>query len=431
MKYQRPTGTNDVTPDEIAQWHEVEAVFVELCRRHCYGELRTPIFEDTDLFIRSVGEGTDIVSKEMYTFDDRGGRSLTLRAEGTAPAVRAYLENNLMQQDPERLVKLYYIAPIFRYDRPQAGRYRQHTQFGLEAIGSDNPAVDAEIIQMAVEFYSAVGIENAALKLNSVGCPTCAPEYVRALKEFAAERLDRMCEDCVRRYAENPLRMIDCKSEQCQAIIAEAPRMTDILCDGCAEHFAQVRHYLDIFGIAYELDPYIVRGLDYYTRTAFEFVAEGIGAQSSIGGGGRYDGLVEQMGGRPTPGVGIGIGVERVLLVRRQLGVEEGQPARSGCFIVTLGDAAWEAGLKLAAQLRAEGLRVDLDYRRRSMRAQLRHADGESFAQALIIGDDELAQGVVSVRDMESGEQEQVGMGELLQRLGEAGGHESDALPEV
>jgi len=417
IKYQRPPGTSDVTPDEAGQWHEIEATFVELCRRHCFSEVRTPIFEDTELFIRSVGSGTDIVSKEMYTFADRGGRSLTLRAEGTAPAVRAYLENHLMQQDPERVVKLYYIAPIFRYDRPQAGRYRQHTQFGLEAIGSASPAVDVEIIQTSTEFYEAVGIDNALLKLNSVGCPNCAPEYVKAIKAFTADKLDQMCEDCVRRYDENPLRMIDCKNEQCRAVMEQAPTMLDMLCEECAEHFAQVQSYLDLLGIEYELDPYIVRGLDYYTRTAFEFVAEDIGAQSSIGGGGRYDGLVEQMGGKPTPGVGIGIGVERVLLVRQQLGVAQAEPARSGCFIVTLGDAAWAGGLKLAAQLRGQGLRVDVDYRRRSMKAQLRYADSEKFARALIIGDDELAKGVVAVRDMDSGQQEEVAMGELPEFL--------------
>ncbi len=402
-----------MTPDEVGQWHEVEAGFVELCRRHCFSEVRTPVFEDTELFIRSVGTGTDIVSKEMYTFADRGGRSLTLRAEGTAPAVRAYLENHLMQQDPERVVKLYYIAPIFRYDRPQAGRYRQHTQFGLEAIGSASPAVDVEIIQATAEFYEAVGIDKAVLKLNSVGCPKCAPEYVKALKGFVADKLDRMCEDCRRRYDENPLRMLDCKQDQCRAVLRQAPTMLDTLCQDCAEHFAQVQAYLDLLGIAYELDPYIVRGLDYYTRTAFEFIAEGIGAQSSIGGGGRYDGLVEQMGGKPTPGVGVGIGVERVLLVRQQLGVVQAEAERSGCFIVTLGEAAWEAGLKLAAELRGQGLRADVDYRRRSMRAQLRHADSEGFAAALIVGDDELAKSAVTVRDMHSGEQEEVAIGEL------------------
>ena len=417
MRYKRPPGTNDVTPQEAARWHEIEQVFADLCECHNFGELRTPIFEDTDLFIRSVGEGTDIVAKEMYTFQDRGGRSLTLRAEGTAPAVRAYLENHLMQQDPERVIKLYYVAPIFRYDRPQAGRYRQHTQFGLEIIGSPDPATDAEIIQIATEFYQAVGITNVALKLNSVGCPECAPAHIRALKEFAADKLDQMCEDCVRRYDENPLRMVDCKNERCRAVLREAPIMVELLCVECAQHFAEVRRYLGLMDIPYELDPHIVRGLDYYTRTAFEFVAADIGAQSSVGGGGRYDGLVEQMGGPPTPGVGIGIGVERVLLVREELDADDGEPPRHGCFIVTLGDAPWEDGLKLAAQLRAAGLRVDLDYRRRSMKAQLRHADKEHFAQAVIIGEDELATGLFTVKDLESGAQEEMPRDELPARL--------------
>lgn len=415
MKYRRPLGTNDVTPQQAIQWQQMEAVFADLCRRHCFGELRTPIFEDTDLFIRSVGHGTDIVSKEMYTFEDRGGRSLTLRAEGTAPAVRAYLENHLAQQDPQRLVKLYYVAPIFRYDRPQAGRYRQHTQFGLEAIGSDCPAVDVEIIQTAVELYQAAGLRDVVLKLNSVGCPQCAPGYVQALRDFMADKLDQVCDDCRRRYDENPLRMIDCKNAQCRIVVEQAPKMTDLLCEECEDHFGHVRRYLELLGITYDLDPYIVRGLDYYTRTAFEFVAASIGAQSSIGGGGRYDGLVAQIGGRPTPAVGIGIGVERVLLVREQQGVAQTEQPRDGCLVVTLGDAAWEAGLKLATMLRGHGVRADVDYRRRSMRAQLRHADGERFARALIIGDQELEQGIVAVRDMETGEQQEVTQDRLLQ----------------
>ncbi len=417
MKYQRPLGTNDVTPESVGQWHHIEAVFADICRRHSFGELRTPIFEDTDLFIRAVGDGTDIVSKEMYTFEDRGGRSITLRAEGTAPAVRAYLENHLMEQDLERVVKLYYIAPIFRYDRPQAGRYRQHTQCGLEIIGSPNPAADAEIIQVATEFYSAVGINTAKLKLNSVGCPACAPGYVQAVKDYATDHLAEMCEDCHRRYELNPLRMIDCKNEACGRIMADAPVMTDMLCTECEEHFAAVRECLTLLGIDYELDPYIVRGLDYYTKTAFEFVAEGIGAQSSIGGGGRYDGLVEQMGGKPTPGVGIGIGAERALLVREQLGVTVHEPPRAGCLVVTMGDAAWGEGLMLASRIRARGIRADVDLRRRSMKAQLRHADRERFATAAIIGDDELARGVIAVRDMETGDQIEVATDELWGHL--------------
>ncbi len=417
MKYQRPLGTNDVTPEQAGQWHEVEAAFADICRRHNFGELRTPIFEDTDLFIRAVGDGTDIVSKEMYTFEDRGGRSITLRAEGTAPAVRAYLENHLMEQDLERVVKLYYIAPIFRYDRPQAGRYRQHTQFGLEIIGSPDPAADAEIIAIATGFYQAVGITTAKLRLNSVGCPLCAPGYVETVRGFASDRLTEMCEDCHRRHELNPLRMIDCKNEACSRIMADAPVMIDMLCGECSTHFEAVQGYLRLQGIDYELDPYIVRGLDYYTRTAFEFVAEGIGAQSSIGGGGRYDGLVEQMGGKPTPGVGIGIGAERALLVRERLGVNAAEPPRAGCLVITMGEAAWNEGLLLAARIREQGIRADVDLRRRSMKAQLRHADRERFASAVIIGDDELARGTVTLRDMETGGQCEVALDELASRL--------------
>ncbi len=419
MIYQKPYGTNDITPEEARGWHFMEDTFMELCHRYCYGEIRTPIFEDTDLFIRSVGEGTDIVSKEMYTFEDRGGRSLTLRAEGTAPAIRAYLENHLMEQDPERVVKLFYIAPIFRYDRPQAGRYRQHTQFGVEAIGTENPAVDAEVIHLAMTFFRSVGVEEVTLKLNSVGCPNCAPGYIETLKEAVSDRLSEMCEDCQRRYDENPLRMLDCKEEGCQEILADAPRMIDVLCDDCAEHFEQVREYLDELGIAYELDPDIVRGLDYYTRTAFEFIAPGLGAQSSIGGGGRYDGLIEEMGGEPTPAVGLGIGAERVMLVREELGLTEEPTPRRGSYIITLGDEAWAEGVRVLAKLRKTGLRVDIDYRRRSLRAQMREADRERFANALIIGKNELNEGVIAVRDMESGDQEDVPFDDVQEHLSE------------
>jgi histidyl-tRNA synthetase len=416
MPYKRPIGTQDITPDVVGQWRLVEDTFRRVAGCYGYRELRTPIFEDTDLFLRSVGQETDIVRKEMYTFADRSERSLTLRAEGTAPAVRAYLENNLWGQDRERLVKLYYIAPIFRYDRPQAGRYRQHHQCGLEALGSANPAVDVEIIALCWQFFAELGLTGITLRLNSVGCPVCAPVYVEKLTAALASSLGQLCEDCQRRYEANPLRVLDCKL--CHEYVALAPKITEELCGECDEHLSEVRRTLDALNLPYTLDHTIVRGLDYYTKTAFEFQVEGIGAQASIAGGGRYDGLVEQCGGRATPGVGIGMGLERLLLAREICGCALTEEApRTGVLIVTLGDTAWTAGLQLMQQLRQAGLRADVDYRRRSLKAQMRFADGEGFQYAVILGEDEIASGVAGLKDLVGGEQTAVPLAELVNHL--------------
>ncbi len=417
MKYRRPKGTFDVLPDEAPRWRAVEGTFRDICARYGYGEIRTPIFEETDLFVRSVGEETDIVSKEMYTFEDKGGRSLTLRAEGTAPTVRAFIEENLQGQDRERLVRLYYLAPIFRYDRPQAGRYRQHHQAGIEALGSPDPAVDAEIVDLALTFYAALGIEGTRLLINSVGCPNCAPAYVDKLKQSLADHLQGLCADCQRRWHTNPLRVLDCKNPACREITGGVPTMLDELCEECAEHFDGFRASLKTLGISYEIDPRIVRGLDYYTKTAFEMRHDALGAQDAIGGGGRYDGLVAQCGGRPTPGVGMGMGIERILLVRQALGITDDRPAREGVFVVALGEQAWPRAYRLVHDLRAAGLHADLDYRRRSLRAQLRHADGEGFARTVIIGEDELAREVATVRDLETGEQTEVPLDQIVPHL--------------
>ena len=417
MKYTRPRGLQDILPDKVARWQHAESTFRETCHRYRYQEIRTPIFEDTNLFTRAVGEETDIVSKEMYTFEDRSGHSLTLRAEGTAPAVRAYIENNLWGQDRERLVKLYYIGPIFRYDRPQAGRYRQHHQCGIEAIGSANPAVDAEVIDLALGFYGALGIGEVELRLNSVGCPDCAPGYLEALKEAVRPHIGEMCGDCQRRFDANPMRILDCKNEVCKSVTEQAPKMLSILCDDCSRHFSGVCRHLAALRIEYVIDPRIVRGLDYYTKTAFEFKATGLGAQDSIGGGGRYDGLVEQCGGRATPGVGLGMGLERILLVRESMESGEETTPRHGTMIVALGERAWDQGVELAGALRDAGLEVDLDYRQRSLRAQLRAADADGFAHAVILGDDELDRGVATLRDMESSEQTEVPLEQLQAAL--------------
>ncbi len=417
MLYQRPRGVNDILPEEVGRWQQAEATFRDLCRVYNYEEIRTPIFEQTELFVRAVGEDTDIVSKEMYTFEDRGGRSLTLQAEGTAPTIRAYLENHLQGQDPERLVKLYYLSPIFRYDRPQAGRYRQHHQVGAEAIGSPRPEVDAEIIQLSLAFFERLGLDEVTLLLNSVGCPACRPDYIEALKSQIKPQIEQLCRECQRRYESNPLRLLDCKNPKCGEIMQNAPVLRDMLCPDCAEHFGQLQGTLDMLSVPYTLDSSIVRGLDYYTKTAFEFVAPGLGAQDSIGGGGRYDGLIEQCGGPPTPAVGVGIGLERVLIAQQVAGaIIEVQP-RQGVFVVTIGEEAWPEGLKLLARLRAAGLKAEIDYRQRSVRAQLRYADSEGYQWAAILGEDELQQQSVTLRDMVSGEQESLPQSELITRL--------------
>ena len=417
MRYQRPKGTQDILPDEAPRWRMVEQTFRDVCRRYDFDEIRTPIFEETDLFVRSVGEDTDIVSKEMYTFEDKGGRSLTLRAEGTAPTVRAFLEENIQGQDRERLVKLYYIAPIFRQDKPQAGRYRQHHQAGIEALGSPEPALDVEVIDLALTFFGELGIEGTRLLINSVGCPKCAPGFVDALKASVADSVESMCGDCRRRYETNPLRLLDCKVDICREITEGAPKMLDVLCGECAEHFDGLREHLEALDISYEIDPRIVRGLDYYTKTAFEFRHDALGAQDSIGGGGRYDGLVEQCGGPATPGVGLGTGIERILLVREALGLRDEEQPREGSFIVAIGDEAWLPAYRLLHDLRGAGVKAEIDYRRRSIRAQMRYADAQGYLNAVLLGGDEIAKGVATVRDMVSGEQDEVSLDGLAAYL--------------
>ncbi len=419
MRYHRPRGTQDIPPDEAPRWRFVEKTFRDLCRRFDYGELRTPVFEETELFVRSVGEDTDIVSKEMYTFEDKGGRSLTLRAEGTAPTVRALIEENLQGQDRERLVKMYYVAPIFRQDRPQAGRYRQHHQAGIEAIGSSEPAVDAEIIDLALTFFEELGIEGTRLLINSVGCRDCAPQFVDTLKASVADAVDSMCRDCQRRYDTNPLRLLDCKQEVCREVTENAPMMLDLLCGECECHFDGLREHLEALAIAYEIDARIVRGLDYYTKTAFEFRHEALGAQDSIGGGGRYDELIKQCGGPDLPAVGLGAGIERILMVREALGLRDEDEPRDGSFVVAIGDDAWFPAYRLLHDLRREGVKAEIDYRRRSIRAQMRYADSQGYLNAVLLGGDEIAKGIATVRDMISGEQEEVPLEGLAEYLKE------------
>lgn len=411
----RPRGTNDIMPGEAAIWQHLEKQLRLICREYGYAEIRTPIFEHTDLFLRGVGDTTDIVEKEMYTFIDRGNRSITLRPEGTAAAVRAYLEDKLYA-GPQP-VKLYYNGPMFRYDRPQAGRYRQFHQFGVEVFGAHDPAIDAEVIAMGMDFYRRLGLTHLELHINSVGCPDCRPVLRRKLQDYFRPSLEALCPDCRERYKKNPLRILDCKENSCRTLGANAPSTVDCLCEDCLSHFTAVREYLDILHLPYLVDRRLVRGLDYYTHTAFEIMAPGIGAQSSIGGGGRYNGLVETCGGPPTPGIGYAIGVERLILAMKNQGCTI--PAAQGLdvFVVTAGPAASNAAFQLLFQMRSAGLAADKDYLNRSLKAQMKYAGKTGARRVVIIGDTELAQGTAIIRDMETREQVTVASGEVISYL--------------
>ncbi len=414
-EYIAPRGTRDVLPTETPKWQSLESTFRETCGLYGFGEIRTPTFEHTELFTRNLGETTDVVSKEMYTFETRGGKSLTLRPEGTAPTIRAYVQHNLGASVP--VAKLYYIARAFRYERPQAGRYREHTQLGVEAIGSIDPALDAEVISLAARFFTSVGVAKFELKVNSIGCPNCRPNYRKALVDYAASQKDKLCPTCLVRYEQNPLRMLDCKEPGCKAVLANAPRMVDYLCEECSEHFAKVRAYLTDMGIEYVLDPTLVRGFDYYTKTAFEFVSGELGAQNAIGGGGRYDNLVEEIGGTSTPAIGFGLGLDRLVLTLEALGVEPVDNKPKTVFVAGLGEAGHGGTVKIVSDLRGKGIAAEMDYTGRSLKAQMKIANKLGARFVVILGEDELANGVASVRDMTTSDQETVPIAELAERV--------------
>ncbi|MEO7717686.1 MAG: histidine--tRNA ligase [Capsulimonas sp.] len=421
-KYERAPYTHDLYPG-AADWHEdstrtnvLEGIFRDLCHTYGYGEVRTPVFEETDLFTRTIGEGTDIVSKEMYTFTDRGGRSMTLRPEGTAPTIRAYLDSSL----PTRggVAKMFYIASIFRYERGQKGRYRQHQQFGVESLGSDDPALDAEVIQIALAFFRAVGIRNLTLKLNSVGSTESRANYLTALKAYVEPYLADFSEEGKARFERNPLRMLDTKSKRELEILANSPKLSGFLLSEEQEHFETLCGYLDAVGEVYTLDPYLVRGFDYYTKTAFEIQSPDLGAQNAVGGGGRYNKLVEEIGGKPTPGIGFGLGTERILLALQALGVEVPLPDGPTAFFVTLGDAGRTAAIKLLSDLRKAGIAADIDYTGRTMKTQMRAATLVNAKYALILGDDEVNTQTVQVKDLAERVQRAVPYSELIAALG-------------
>lgn len=410
-----PRGTKDILPDTVGQWTYVEEKIRDLCARYGYKEIRTPMFEHTELFHRGIGEGTDVVDKEMYTFTDRGDRSITLRPENTASAVRAYLQNKLYGDSS--LVKLFYIGSMFRYDRPQAGRMREFHQFGVEALGESNPAVDAEIIMLAMDLLGGLGLKDLKLSLNSVGCPKCRPVYRKVLQDFFRDKLEDLCDDCKDRFERSPLRILDCKADADKPYMADAPKITDCLCEECQDHFHKVQHFLTEAGVEFELDARLVRGLDYYTKTAFEIKYPPLGAQSAVAGGGRYDGLIEEIGGNPTPAVGFATGLERVLLALEKQNLLPEMDNKTDAFVVALGEEAQGAAFKLLTKLRQAGLKASMDYAGRSMKAQMKQANKANARFALIIGEDEVKEACVQLKDMEKSEQQKVSFDNIVEKL--------------
>lgn len=414
--FQAPRGTQDVLPEDQPYLAAIEATIRRLSDLYGYRRMDTPIFESTSLYVRGIGEGTDVVDKEMYSFEDKGGDSLTLRPEYTAGIMRAYLEHG-MHTRPQP-VKVYSIGPIFRYERPQAGRFRQHTQVNVEAIGEADPALDAEVMALAAQLYRSLGFQGLSFQVNSIGCPVCRPGYVHSLVEYYEQHRQAICPDCQRRLARNPLRLLDCKEDRCQPVIEAAPRMEEALCPACSRHFALVLSYLDRLGLSYVLNHRLVRGLDYYTRTVFEVWAGGIGAQNAVGGGGRYDGLAEALGGPATPGVGFASGVERIVMLMRQQNLPVATPPEPPILVATQGDEAKAVGVSLVSAWREQGVGALLAFGERSLRAQLRQANRAGNRYVVIIGAEELANGVVAVRDMASGEQESVPLAGVVEALG-------------
>ena len=410
-----PRGTKDILPDTVGDWHYVEGEIRELCRRFGYSEIRTPIFEHTELFQRGIGEGTEVVDKEMYAFTDRGERSITLRPENTASAVRAYLQNKLYAQS--NLVKLFYIGSMFRYDRPQAGRMREFHQFGVEALGEANPAVDAEVILLAMNLLEGLGLKDLELSINSVGCPKCRSKYRTILQDFFRDKLEDLCEDCRSRFERSPLRILDCKKDSDKPYMADAPKITDCLCEECAEHFAKLKELLTSAGISFTHDSRLVRGLDYYTKTAFEIKYPPLGAQSAVAGGGRYDGLIEEMGGNPTPAVGFATGLERLLLALESQNLLPEKNRSVDAYVVALGETAQAEGFKLLNSLRQQGLSAAMDFAGRSMKAQMKQANKLGAKYSVILGEDEIAEGVVMLRSMEASSQAKVPMNQVAEKI--------------
>lgn len=416
MLSKAPRGTKDITPKDVYKWHYVEKKFREICALYGYEEIRTPIFEHTEVFARSVGDTTDVVQKEMYSFTDRGDRQLSLKPEGTAGVIRSFIENK-MYADTQP-TKLYYITPCFRYERPQAGRQRQFHQFGIEVLGSDGPSVDAEVISLAVQFFNEMGLKNLSVNINSVGCPTCREEYNRKLKEYLDKKVDVLCETCLERKDKNPMRVIDCKNPHCKENLQDIPFMIDHLCDDCKDHFEKLQTYLKEMDINYVVDKTIVRGLDYYKKTAFEIISNDIGSQSTVCGGGRYDGLVEMLGGpKGISGIGFGLGVERLLLTLENNNIEIENLKSTDIYIATIGDAAKTKSFKLIKDLRSNHISADNDHLDKSLKAQFKYSDKLNAKYTVVIGDDELANDTATLKNMKTSEQTTIKLSELVDEL--------------
>ena len=405
INIKRPNGTEDVLPKDVYKWHTVEKITRDTAESFGFSELRFPTFENTDLFLRSVGETTDVVQKEMYTVKAKE-TEFTLRPEGTAGAIRAMLQNGLLNEALPQ--KIFYIISCFRHERPQAGRLREFHQFGLEMAGSPAPTADAEVICLAKNILDRLGLKNIELHINSIGCPTCRAKYHEALKAFFEPHKDELCDTCKERLVKNPMRLLDCKSPEDREIAKDAPVILDYLCEECSEHFAKLKKYLDNAGIAYTVDPKIVRGLDYYTKTVFEFITTEIGAQGTVCGGGRYDGLIEQLGGQHTPALGFGMGIERLLLVMDKQNCDYLSPKKCDIYFASMGDAALEKAMELTRGLREYGYCAEYDLMGRGIKAQMKYANKIGAVYTVVIGDNELADGKAKLKEMESGKETEI-----------------------
>lgn len=399
-------GTEDVLPKDSYRWQFVEDVMRKESAAYGFKEIRTPVFEHTELFARGVGQTTDVVQKEMYTFDTKGGESVTLRPEGTAGAARAVLEHGLVNDSLP--IKASYFVSCYRYEKPQAGRLREFHQFGLECYGTQSPVADAELICAAQSIFDRLGIKQLRLEINSIGCPTCRAEYHKALKEYFCGYKDELCETCNSRLEKNPMRILDCKSPVCSKIAQGAPKITDYLCDECKEHFASVQKYLDAAGVEYTVNPTIVRGLDYYTKTVFEFVTDFIGAQGTVCGGGRYDGLIEELGGKHLPSLGFAMGIERLLMLMDKQGIEIPKPSTCDLYVAVMGESASLKSFEIIKAVRSCGLIAETDVVGRGLRAQMKYADKIGAKFSMVLGDNEIEQGKAVIKNMSSGEQTEI-----------------------
>ncbi len=416
--YQAPKGTKDVLPSESKAWQHIEGIARSICESYGFREVRTPVFEHTELFLRGVGDTTDIVQKEMYTFLDKGGRSVTLKPEGTAGAARMFLESGLYNE--AQPTKLYYLyCPVFRYDKPQAGRLREHHQFGVEVYGAPKASADAECISLALDMLKKSGLKGLSLYINSIGCPNCRPAYNEKLKAYFREHYDVLCETCKTRLEKNPLRILDCKEDACKKVAAGAPSILEYLCEDCYGHFEELKSCLDAVDIAYTVDPFIVRGLDYYTKTVFEIVSDGNGYTGTVCGGGRYDGLMEELGGPKMSGMGFGMGMERLLLVAELQGAKMPQDEPPEVYVAAMGDAARKAGFKLVQRLRENGVKAEFDHVGRSFKAQFKYADKLKTRVVAVLGEDELKKGVVKLKRMEDGVEREAVFDEVEEALKE------------